>query len=218
MNTNTLRTLSFVALCVAALLRPALAQSEKPQPPGNKDGQPSASLSDAANQSRVAAYADSTKGQVHAEDAKQFETVARAFISSISPHDAKKTPTHCTVPFYFQDERIVEREAMTSRLQESSFPGVFALAKDREFLLVDTLEQLEALIEKQVPNEVRKGWAEHTAAPSRIALVSGGPMVVGLSLRKKDGEYSVSGLLFAFFPKGDAPILKAIKGRLLDEK
>lgn len=222
MNSNELRTLSLAALCFVATVRPAAAQSTEPEIlrllKCNTHEQGNALLDDAAIQSRIAVFSDTTKGQFHTEDAKQFETIATKFITLISAREAKKPPAHCSVPFYLQDERILDHDAMISRLEEISFPGVFALAEKKNVLLVDTLEQLEQLLEKRVPDEVRKGWAEHVSGSSRIALVSGGTMIVGLSLRKKEGEFSVSGILLAYFPTPDAPILKAIKGRLLERK
>ena len=40
-------------------------------------------------------------------------------------------------------------------------------------------------------------------------------MIVGISLRKQSGKYSVSSLLFAYFPKPDARILDAVNEGLL---
>jgi hypothetical protein len=176
------------------------------------------SLDDASIQSRIALYSETTKGQVHADDSRQFQSVADRFIAALSARELKELPAQITVPFFLEGERIVDQAAATDRLREIIFSGVFSGAEKKRIVLLDTLEQMEQLLEQRVPAEVREQWSEHVTASSRIALVSGGPMLVGLSLRKANEEYSVSGLLFAYFPKHDAKILRAGEEALFDQQ
>ena len=218
MSTNLLRMLTFIALYVGAVAGPAFGQTDNGSLPDKKGEGPTGLLLDeAAIQSRIAQYSDTTKGQRHAEDAQQFHTVAERFIAALSACDAKKVSPQCTIPFFLEDERIVDEEVLKTRLSEIIFPGVFAKAENKNILILDTLEQMEQLLEQQIPAKAREQWRPHLARSSRIAIVSGGPMLVGLSLRKTDEKYTVSGLLFAYFPKQDAKILKAINAGLLDK-
>ena len=218
MNTNLLRMLAFAALYVGAVAGPAFGQTDNGSLPEKEAEEPNGSpLDEAAIQSRIPLYSDTTKGQRYAEDSQQFHAVAERFIAALSARDAKEINTECTIPFYLEDERIVGEEAVKARLREIVFPGVFAKAENKKILLLDTLEQMEQLLEQQVPAKAREQWRVHLARSSRIAIVSGGPMLVGLSLRKTDEKYTVSGLLFAYFPKQDAKILKAINAGLLDQ-
>ena len=218
MNTNLLRMLAFTGLCVGVVAGPAFGQAGTGSRPEKKtEGPNGLSLDEAAIQSRIPLYSDTTKGQRHAEDAQQFHAVADRFIAALSARDAKKISTQCTIPFFLEDERIVGEEAVKDRLSEIVFPGVFAKAKNKKILLLDTLEQMEQLLEQQIPAKIREQWRVHLARSSRIAIVSGGPMLVGLSLRKTDEKYTVSGLLFAYFPKQDSKIQRAINEGLLDQ-
>ena len=218
MNTNLLQMLAFTVLCVGVVAGRAFGQTDDGSLPEKKaEGQTGLSLDEAAIQSRIALYSDTTKGQRHAEDSQQFHAVAERFIAALSARDAKEVNILCTIPFFLEDERIVDEEAVKARLSEIIFPGVFAKAENKKILLLDTLEQMEQLLEQQIPAKAREQWRVHLARSSRIAIVSGGPMLVGLSLRKTDEKYTVSGLLFAYFPKQDAKILKAINEGLLDQ-
>ena len=71
-----------------------------------------------------------------------------------------------SVPFFFEDERILDQEAVTDRLSEVIFPGVFAKAETKRILLLDTLEQMEQLLQQRVPEKAREASAEHTACSS----------------------------------------------------
>ena len=218
MNTNLLRMLAFTGLWVGAVAGPAFGQTDNGSLPEKEaEGPTGLSLDEAAIQSRIALYSDTTKGQRHAEDSQQFHAVAERFIAALSARVAKEVNTQCTVPFFLEDERIVDEEAVKARLSEIIFPGVFDKAENKKILLLDTLEQMEQLLEQQVPAKAREQWRVHLARSSRIAIVSGGPMLVGLSLRKTDEKYTVSGLLFAYFPKQDAKILNVINKGLLDQ-
>ena len=53
-------------------------------------------------------------------------------------------------------------------------------------------------------------FAQLLTAGSRIAVVEGGTMVLGLSVRRTKSQYSVSSLLFDYFPKPDDPLLRVI--------
>jgi hypothetical protein len=219
MNTNLLRTLAFTGLCVGVVAGQAFGQTDNGLPPEKKaEAAKGLSLDEAAVQSRILLYSDTTKGQHHAEDAQQFHAVAERFIAALSARDAKEVNTQCNIPFFLEEERIVDEEVVKARLGEIIFPGVFAKAENKKILLLDTLEQMEQLLEQKVPAEAREQWQVHLACSSRIAIVSGGPMLVGLSLRKTEEKYTVSGLLFAYFPKEDAKILQAINEGLLDQQ
>ena len=123
------------------------------------------SLEDAALQSRLAIFANSDKGQVHAEEDQQFEKAAKAFITALSSKDPDGMFPHCSVPWCYQDELI---------------------------------------------GDARTIWAEQLAGTSRIAVVSGGPMLLAISLRKTGQSHLASGILFAYFPKEDDALLKAV--------
>ena len=60
---------------------------------------------------------------------------------------------------------------------------------------------MERCLGKQVPEAVRKAWADHLAGGSRVAVVVRGPMLLALSVRPAKAEYRVSGLLFDYFPE-----------------
>ncbi len=168
------------------------------------------SLEDAALQSRLAIFANSDKGQVHAEEDQQFEKAAKAFITALSSKDPDGMFPHCSVPWCYQDELIGDVAAVRARLGEISVPGAFALAEKKKYLLLHTLEDLELLLKKKTPVEARKVWAEQLAGTSRIAVVSGGPMLLAISLRKTEQNHLASGILFAYFPKENDALLKAI--------
>ncbi|MEZ5948406.1 MAG: hypothetical protein R3C12_04095 [Planctomycetaceae bacterium] len=219
MNTNLLRLLACTGLCVSVVAGPAFGQTDHGSLPEKKAEEPNGlPLDEAAIQSRIPLYSDTTKGQRHAEDSQQFQAVAERFIAALSARDAKEVNTQYTIPFFLEDERIVSEEAVKARLSEIIFPGVFAKAESKKMLLLDTLQQMEQLLEQQIPAKAREQWRVHLERSSRIAIVSGGPMLVGLSLRKTDEKYTVSGLLFAYFPKQDAKILKAVNEDLLDHQ
>jgi hypothetical protein len=219
MNSSLMRSIALTAVGLVAVTRFTFGQTESStSPEANGERRTDSSLSEAAVQSRIALYSDTTKGQYHAEDAREFQAVAEHFIATLSARDTKNVQPLCSVPFLLEDERILDQESVTARLREIVFPGVFALARNKRVLILDTLEQTEQLLEKRVPTEARRKWIEHTARSSRIAVVSGGPMVVGLSLRKSDGKHLVSGLLFAYFPTRDDTILKAMDERLLNKR
>ena len=140
MNTNLLRMLAFAALYVGAVAGPAFGQTDNGSLPEKKaEWQTGLSLDEAAIQSRIALYSDTTKGQRHAEDAQQFHAVAERFIAALSARDAKEVNILCTIPFFLEDERIVGEEAVKARLSEIVFPGVFAKAENKKILLLDTL-------------------------------------------------------------------------------
>lgn len=219
MNSNLVRALALAALSVGIAADQALGQSENGTLSQTKaQGQTGSSLDGSAIQSRIALYSDTTKGQSHAKDSEHFEAVARRFIAALSAREAKQIHTHCSVPFFREDERILDQDVLTARLGKILFPGVFAKAEPKRILLLDTLEHMEQLLEQTVPAKVRVQWKKHTECSSRFAVVSGGPMIVGLSLHKSGGEYTVTGLLFAYFPKQDSKILKSINKGLLDPR
>lgn len=90
MNTNLLRMLALAALCGAAVAAPTFGQTDTGLLPAKKaEGPNELSLDETAIQSRIALYSDTTKGQLHAEDAQQCHTVADRFISVLSARDAK---------------------------------------------------------------------------------------------------------------------------------
>lgn len=168
------------------------------------------SLEDAAHQSRLAIFANSDKGQVHAEEDQQFEKAAKAFITALSSKDPDGMFPHCSVPWCYQDELIGDAAAVRARLGEISVPGAFALAEKKKYLLLHTLEDLELLLKMKTPVEARKVWAEQLAGTSRIAVVSGGPMLLAIPLRKTEQNHLASGILFAYFPKENDALLKAV--------
>ncbi len=217
-NALGLRLTAFTVLCMTSVTGPAVGQTEtNSSPPSAEDQETRLSLDAAAIQSRIALYSDTTKGQDHAEGTRQFQAVADRFIGELSNRLANRDYSNLSVPFVFEDQRLLDQDSVKARLNESIFPGVFGLAKKKRILLIDTLEQLESLLEKRVPAEARDMWAQHITDSSKIAVVSGGPMLVGLSLRKSDGECTVCGLLFAYFPKQEARIFRAVSGDLLIE-
>lgn len=218
MSSNVMRLFAFTVLYMGIVTGPAFGQTENNSSPlPATDEETRLSLDAAAIQSRIALYSDTTKGQDHAEETRQFQAVVDRFIEQLSNRAAKRVYSNLSVPFVFEGERILEEDSVKARLNENIFPGVFGLAKKKRILFVDTLEQFESLLEKRVPAEARKIWSEHITDSSKIAVVSGGPMLVGLSVRKSDGEYTVSGLLFAYFPKEESRLFKAVNGDLLIE-
>jgi hypothetical protein len=216
MSLNVMRLFAFTALCTASVTDSTFGQTgHNASSPPVADQQTRSSLDAAAIQSRITLYSDTTKGQDHAEETRQFQAVADGFIEQLSNRAAKRVYSNFSVPFVFESERILDQDSVKARMNETIFPGVFGLAKKKRTLLIDTLEQFESLLEQQVPAQVREMWAEHITESSKIAVVSGGPMLVGLSLRESDGEYTVSGLLFAYFPKEESRLFKAVNGDLL---
>lgn len=209
------RLLVLATFCTAVADGRASAQTTKrPCSSGSAKTKSQSSLTDDAIRSLIGLYSDSTTGQTHAEDERQFRGTAKQFIAALSAADTKSMQVHTTIPWLFQDELTRDESSLGDQFRGIMVPKVFA-ASDKRIAILYTLEQLEALMGKRIPPKPRKVWSKHISRSSRIAVVSGGPMLVGVSLRKRNEKYSVSGLLFAYSPKEDDSLLKAVTNGLL---
>jgi hypothetical protein len=196
-----------VASCIAAV-----APAADP-PPGKPAGPvPTASrrsLDDAALARRIAEYADTKKGEERAAEDERARAATRRFVAALVTADAPGMLTESSTPWVDRAELIRAEPALRRRLAEYRVPAAFAKGKERITLLA-SLEELEQALGKKVPEAARETWAGHLTDGSRIAVVERGPMLLGLSLRRSESEYRVSGLLFDYFPKPDDPLLRAV--------
>ena len=184
--------------------------------PAPKDPQPGRtspdsrrSLDDAALARRIEEYADTRKGEERAAEDSRARAVVQRFVAALVADDASGMLAESSLPWVNGAELVRDEPALKRRLGEYRVPGVFAKGKEQITLLA-SLEELEQAQGKRVPEEVRKTWADHLTGGSRVAVVRRGPMLLGLSLRRTKAEYSVSGLLFDYFPKPDDPLLLAV--------
>jgi hypothetical protein len=186
-------------------------------PPPGKAAVPTESLEAAALERRIEEYSDTKKGEERAAEDLRARTVVRRFVAALVTDDARGMLTECSIPWVDREELIRDKPALERRLAEYRVPGVFANGEERIALLA-SLEELEQALGKQVPEAARKTWADQLVDESRIAIVQRGPMLLGLSLRRSKSTYRVSGHLFDYFPKPDAPLLQAVTRSPVDPR
>jgi hypothetical protein len=210
---HTLRhtAILFLALATAGYC-PVMAQVPDPPPRRPAEVGPAGgrrALDDAALARRVEEYADSKKGEERAAEDQRARAVVERFVAALVANDPRGMLAESTVPWVDRAELIPADPARGRRLAEYRLPAVFAKG-DQRITLLASLEELECALGKPAPEAARKTWAAHLTSGSRVAVVVRGPMLVGLSVRRTKSEYSVSGLLFDYFPKPDDPLLLAV--------
>ena len=84
MSSNSLQLLAYTLVFLSILAGPARGQTEDGQSPKAKlIGETDLALEEAAIQSRIAIYSESTKGQIHAEDAQTIPSCRRSLYRSV---------------------------------------------------------------------------------------------------------------------------------------
>ena len=212
---HAIRTATWTLVWAAASCIAVVTQAAEP-PPG-KAAVPTESLEAAALARRIEEYSDTKKGEERAAEDQRARTVVQRFTAALVTNDARGMLTESSLPWVDLAELIRDEPALERRLAEYRVPGVFAEGEERIALLA-SLEELEQALGKQVPEAARKTWADQLADGSRIAVVQRGPMLLGLSLRRSKSTYSVSGLLFDYFPKPDDPLLRAVTRAPVDPR
>ncbi len=190
-------------------------------PPGKAAGPVLAdgrrSLDEAALARRTEEYSDTKKGAERALEDRQARAVVERFVTALIANDARAMLAESSWPWVDRAELLRDEPAGRRRLAEYRLPAAFAKGDTRVTLLA-SLEELEQALGKKVPDAARETWAAHLTAGSRIAVVEGGTMLLGLSVRRTKAGYSVSGLLFDYFPKPDDPLLRAVKKAPIDPR
>lgn len=209
---HAFRGIGKTLVCAAAACVAAVAQAGEPpasKAPGPAPADRQRSLDDAALARRIEEYADTRKGRERAAEDERARAVVRRFVAALVANDERGLQAESSRPWVDRGELIRDDAAGKRRLGEYGLPGAFAKGEPRVVLLAN-LEDLEQALGKQVPEAARKMWADHLAGGSRVAVVQGGTMLLGLSVRRTGTDYRVSGLLFDYFPKPDDPLLRAI--------
>lgn len=194
---------------VAQVAEPPPGKSAAPMPPDSRR-----SLDDAALARRIEEYSDSKKGEERLAEDQRARAVVKRFVAALVANDPRAMLAESSLPWVDRAELLRDEQAGKRRLGEYQLPGAFAKGEPR-ITLLSSLEELEQALGKKVPDGARKTWADHLTAGSRIAIVEGGTMLLGLSVRRTKAGYSVSGLLFDYFPKPDDPLLRVITKTLL---
>jgi len=201
----------FLALATAGFC-PVMAQTSVPTPRRLAEVARAVSresLDNAALSRRIEEYADSKKGEERAAEDQRAQAVVRRFVAALVTADAPGMLAESSRPWVDHDELIRDEPALSRHLAKYRVPVAFAKGDERITLLA-SLAELEQALGKKAPEWARKTWTDHLTDGSRIAVVQRGPMLLGLAVRRAKTEYSVSGLLFDYFPKPDDPLLRAI--------
>lgn len=192
-----------------ALVLLTAALSVAAQPPAQPEQDSRRALDDAALTRRIEEYADTRTGQERAAEDRRARSVVERFVAAFIANDNPGLAAASSSPWLDRAELVRDDLGRERRLGEYRMPAVFAKGEQR-ITLLGSLEEIEQGLGKKVPEAARAIWASHLTAGSRIAVIQRGTMVLGLSLRKVKSGYSVSGLLFDYFPKADDPLLRAI--------
>jgi hypothetical protein len=197
------RALAWTAACCIA------AMTQAAEPPPGKVAVPIESLEAAALARRIEEYSDTKKGEERAAEDQRARNVVRRFVAALITNDLRRMLTESSLPWVDRAELIRGETALERHLAQYRLPGVF-IKGEEQIALLSSLEELEQALDKQVPEAARKTWADQLTDGSRIAVVRRGPMLLGLSLRRSKSTYTVSGLLFDYFPKPDDSLLRAV--------
>ncbi|MEM7476441.1 MAG: hypothetical protein AAF483_15735, partial [Planctomycetota bacterium] len=170
-------------------------------------------LDQAALESRIAGYSDSTKGDVHAERNRRSRRVSRAFVAGLIARKHDIVGNLCAVPFHFAGEHITEDAVMRERIKAVLLPKFKgktdgdrrANSKLQQIALADTIEHLEQMLGEKVSATMGDELKRHLRSSSRIALVLDDGLLWGLSLVDKGNNTRVNGLIFSHCPREGEP-------------